>query len=58
MWLDDDISGYVPALDWLASLPEDSHLAVSPSSRVGLTPGDLDRVEAFLARAAGATLAK
>lgn len=46
VWTDDDIALDPSALEWAAAHPE--VLAISPEPGVGLTPADVDRVEAFL----------
>lgn len=45
IWTDDDLQFEPNATKWVAEV--DNVLAISPDTAVGLTPGDLDRIEAF-----------
>jgi len=51
VWIDDDISGERPAIEWAQSRPD--VLAISPSQALGLTRDDLDSLTAFIDQAAG-----
>jgi len=49
VWLDDDISGERPAIEWAQGRPD--VLAISPSQALGLTRSDLASVTAFIDQA-------
>lgn len=46
VWLDDDLAGEPDIAAWTRG--QTDALLIAPDPRVGLTPADLDRVEAFL----------
>lgn len=48
IWVDDDIAWDQEARDFLAGLPEDTFLAVSPKTEVGLTPFQLEKIQSAL----------
>jgi hypothetical protein len=50
VWIDDDLGYDFEAVEWLATLPADSHLAVTPDSFTGLDSAHVDRISAFVSR--------
>jgi hypothetical protein len=48
VWIDDDLDYDFEAVEWLATLPADSHLAVTPDPFTGLNPDHVDSISAFV----------
>jgi hypothetical protein len=48
VWIDDDLTLFDEASDWMGSLPPEQALAIAPNPEVGLTPNHLDTIDRFV----------
>lgn len=48
IWIDDEITSYQAALEWVRTLPEGAALIIAPPSQHGITPDHLKLIQDFL----------